>query len=371
MLDVLLDALLDSLKILPFLIIVYILIELIESHSNFKKNRILQSRIAPLFGASVGLIPQCGFSVMATNLYSHRNISLGTLMAVYIATSDEAIPILLSNYNKIGLLLPLILIKLVMALFAGFTLDFIMKGLRKNKQISFEETENICINNETSNNDAPSQINHLHNDLSWLDVKTKINSKSSELSRLDIETQLKLEYNGFDNHTNIENDNASNNIDIETHKNHAHDDENEKGCCGHSLNKATNYLLHPLIHSLKVFVYVLIVNLAMGTAIYYLGEEKLQAIMLSSHAFQPFIAGLIGMIPNCASSVLITELYLLGGLNLGSAIAGLSVNAGIAFAVLFKQNKPLKQNFAILFGLYLYSCIIGSFVMLIQQAFFL
>ncbi|MEG1510234.1 MAG: putative manganese transporter, partial [Clostridia bacterium] len=237
MLDVLLDALLDSLKILPFLIIVYILIELIESHSNFKKNRILQSRIAPLFGASVGLIPQCGFSVMATNLYSHRNISLGTLMAVYIATSDEAIPILLSNYNKIGLLLPLILIKLVMALFAGFTLDFIMKGFRKNKQISFEETENICINNETSHNDAPSQINHLHNDLSWLDVKTKINSKSSELSRLDIETQLKLEYNGFDNHTNIENDNASNNIDIETHKNHAHDDENEKGCCGHSLNK--------------------------------------------------------------------------------------------------------------------------------------
>ncbi|MEG1609370.1 MAG: putative manganese transporter, partial [Clostridia bacterium] len=108
--DVLLDALIDSLKILPFLIVVYILIDILESRNTFKKNSLLQSNLAPLFGAGVGLIPQCGFSVMATNLYANRNISLGTLVAVYIATSDEAIPILLSNYDKINLLAPLLLI---------------------------------------------------------------------------------------------------------------------------------------------------------------------------------------------------------------------------------------------------------------------
>ena len=128
MVDVLVDALLDSLKVLPFLILVYVLIEVIEHTASSKiSSKLLKGKLSPLIGAGVGVIPQCGFSVVATKLYTSRSIALGTLLAVYISTSDEAIAVLISDFSAIGKLWPLLLIKLGYAIIVGYVVNFFVR----------------------------------------------------------------------------------------------------------------------------------------------------------------------------------------------------------------------------------------------------
>lgn len=292
MVEVFVDALLDTLKILPILLIVHILIEIIESKavSKIKMNKALKGGFAPLIGAGVGIIPQCGFSVVATNLYAKQHIKLGTLLAVFIATSDEAIPILLSNPAAISKILPLLLIKLVFAIAVGYAVNLIFC---RKKEMPISETEKIS----------------------------------------------------------------------------------EVGCCGHEITNQTpavkkkfdfeKYVLHPLFHTLIILLFIFIVNMAIGTIIFFVTTERLNAFLASSKLFQPFISGLVGLIPNCAASVAITQMYSLGGITLGSAVAGLSVNAGLGFAVLFKENKNIKQNLCIVGFLYIISSLLGLAITLI------
>ena len=294
--DIILDALIDALKLLPFLFLIYILIEIIEVKymSSFKTNKMLKGKFAPLLGASVGLVPQCGFSVVATGLFSARAITLGTLFAVYIATSDEAIPILLANPNTISKLIPILSIKFVFALFMGYLIDFILR----KKQL-------------------------------------KINKECND------------------------------NIAVECNPNNV-------GCCHHNLEepeekKFDKYFLHPLIHSLKIFVYILIINLVFGFMLSWIGEDNLGAFLSNGSWWQPFLTGIIGLIPNCATSVIITQLYVFDGINLGSAITGLSVNAGVAIAVLFKSNKNMKENFMIIGVLYFSSVLLGEIITIIEH----
>ena len=262
--EVLLDALLDSLKILPFLFLVYVLIEILETKTSakLKSGRALRGGFAPLLGAGIGLVPQCGFSVMATNLFAKGYLSVGTLLAVYISTSDEAIPILLAD---------------------------------------------------------------------------------ASLDKKDIDDEQ------------------------------AEKESDDIGCCHHHIEKRhnfwQNYVFHPMVHSLKIFAFILIVNVLFGLLLFYTGEQWLHNVLAGTGYFQPFIAGLVGLIPNCASSVVLTELYITEGLTFGSAFAGLSVNAGIALTVLFKQNKNLKQNLLIVVSLYLLSTALGLVIDLIFPSF--
>lgn len=285
--DVVLDALKDTLKVMPFLLLSYLIIEIIEGSTrlHFSNNKLLRGKFAPLVGAGVGIVPQCGFSVLATDLYSKKYIKVGTLLAVYIATSDEAIPMLVSNFDAIGKLWPLLICKLVLALVVGYFCELFIKEKLNDKPAETEETE-----------------------------------------------------------------------------------EEIDGCCKHHIgakSKVKTYVWHPLKHCLKISAYILIVNLIMGFAVYYAGEERLMTFLMSSSLAQPFIAGLIGLIPNCASSVIITQLYIMDGLSLGSAVAGLSVNAGIAVAVLFKLNKNLKANLLLVGSLYLIGSLAGMLITLI------
>ena len=277
-------ALKGSLMIIPFLFLAYLLIELVEEKivDKYKTKKILTSPLAPVVSAGFGLVPQCGFSVVATDLFSHKFLSLGSLLAVYIATSDEAIPILLSQPDRYVDLLLIIGIKFVFAVLVGIIVDLIFK---KYKPVITEEVT----------------------------------------------------------FSNVE------------------------GCCGHDVEEGNHeekaswkhWLLHPIVHSLKVFAYILVVNVIFALLVYFVGEDSLINFMMSTGIFQPFIAGLVGLIPNCASSVIITELYLIGGLSFGSCIAGLCINSGIAIMVLFRLNKNIKQNFAILGALYVLSTVLG------------
>lgn len=293
MAEVVLDALLDTLKISWVLLIIHVLIELLEykATGKIKMHKVLRGGFAPLIGTGVGVIPQCGFSVVATNLYAHRHITVGTLLAVYIATSDEAIPILLSSPATALKLVPLIIVKVIFALIVGYGATLIFR---------------------------------------------KKNRKTEEFAEGEIVA--------------------------------------EKGCHGHEIgdhDKSTKkelverFVWHPLLHTLTVCLYIFIVNLALGIVIYYVGEERLMNFMENTSLFQPFLAGLVGLIPNCASSVAITQFYAMGGLTLGSAVAGLSVNAGLGFAVLFKENKNIKENLLIVAALYGLSTLLGLVVTLL------
>lgn len=270
--EAILEAVIDTLKIFVVVYLVYILVELFENKFS-KKLENKNKSWSPIFGAGFGLIPQCGFSVVATDLYSKKHITMGTLIAIYISTSDEALPILLSSPDKIWAVVPLLLGKFVIALLAGYIIDGVMS--------------------------RRAAVVHNHTDV------------------CDHE---------FDGH---------------------------KGCCNHEIESenghwARVYLLHPLVHSLKICAYILAFNLVFGLLIYFVGEENILEFLNRSGAFAPLFAVLVGLIPNCVGSVVITELYILGGISFGATLGGLIANAGIGYLVLFKQNKNIKENIVII-----------------------
>lgn len=272
--DILLDALIDSAKILPILLAVYFLIEFLEYKfaDKYQKSQLLKGKVSPIFGALFGCIPQCGFSVIASDLYSKRRVSVGALIAVFIATSDEAIPIMLSNYKSIPALFALIGIKLVFGILIGY-LGYLLYPLIFKKSIAKEQA--IAVEKE----------------------------------------------------------------------------EHSLGCCNHDVGAVKKYdYMHPLIHSLKIFLIIFVANILIGVIVEFgfKGEENLARFLTSSYALQPLFACLIGLIPNCASSVVLTQLYLMGGISFGSIVAGLSVNAGIGMLILFKQNKKVLENLFII-----------------------
>lgn len=272
MLDILLDAVLDTLKTLPFLLGAYLLIELLEHKSSEKLSGALSKLgpFGPLGGAVLGLVPQCGFSVAAANFYTGRLITPGTLLAVFLATSDEALPIMLSRPHAVPDLLRLLAVKLIAATVFGLVVDLICKHIIKPQ-----------------------------------------------------------------------------------HSEPFHDLCEDCDCEHEGIFKAAMH------HTVKVFAFLLIVNLVLGYAIYFVGEDNISRVMLSGNVLQPFLAALIGFIPNCAASVILTELYLAGSLSFGSAVAGLCTGAGLGLAVLFKINHRQKENFALVGALYVAAVITG------------
>ena len=279
-LDIILDALIDTAKMLPFLFAVYLLIEYLEHKASDKLANSLRrlGPFGPVGGALFGCIPQCGFSVAVSNLYSGRLVSLGTLIAVYIATSDEAVPILLSNPQSVGEVWKLIAAKAVIAILAGLLVDGVMKFLHRRGNEENEPYHDLC---------------------------------------------------------------------------------EDCGCEEHGI------LYSAIKHTAQIFAFLFVVSLILGFAIYLLGEERLDRVLMTDSAFQPFLAALIGLIPNCSASVVLTNLYAAGSLSFGSVVAGLSTGAGLGLVVLFRTNKNLKQNISITALLYAIGAISGLIINLV------
>ena len=277
--SIVLDAFLDTLKVLPFLLVIYILIEFLENRTTFaQKPQILQGNLAPLVGSATGLIPQCGFSVMAAKLYDKGLIRTGTILAVLLATSDEAFIVLLASGAAASAIMPLIVVKLIVGISVGYLVNFLYSA-------------------------------------------EKLSSGSEE----DIHAySCGREHEG--------------NSDIRV------------------------YLINPIIHTLQIAFYILVVNLIFGFVIDAVGEDKIAASMIGGTYFQPFITAIIGLIPNCASSVVITTTYINGGILFGSCAAGLCANAGLGLVILFRNTKKIKRNIMFVFTLYLISVAVGIVV---------
>ncbi len=307
---VILEAIIDTGKILPLLFIVYYLIELLEYKYaiKFQNNKVLRSKASPVIGSLIGCIPQCGFSVVSTDLFSRRIISIGALIAVYIATSDEAIPIMMSNPKSIPWMLLLIVIKVVVAIIVGYLSVWLYKIIFKKRQN--KQTEH---NHEDVHHDENDHHEHEHED-------------------------------------------------EHIHKNDHQDEEiiAHSACCHHNVEKKTFDWLHPLQHCLKISLFILIINIVLNCVTHiWVGEERLMNFLEASKYLQPILAVLVGLIPNCASSVALTELFLVGGLKFGALLAGLCVNAGLGIVMLLRQNKNWKENLFIFAMLVIPSIVVG------------
>ena len=298
-----LEALKHTATALPLLFIIYYLIELFEYKCAVKiqNNKLLKGKASPIIGSVVGCVPQCGFSIISTDLFSKKAISVGALIAVYVATSDEAIPIMFSNPKSIPWMLALIVTKIVLGIAIGYLANFLYNIIFKHKQ-----------NKQTKNE----HHNHSH---------------KHEEETLHVESEHHDE-------------------DITIHG----------GCCKHDVESKSFDWLHPLLHCIKISLFILIINILFGFITHiWVGEEALTNFLKNSIYIQPLLAVLIGLIPNCASSVVITELFLIGGLSFGSLIAGLCVNAGLGLIMLLKTNKNWKENLFVVCMLIIPSLIIG------------
>lgn len=297
------DAFIDSAKMVPLLFVVYVAIEFIELKFGNKMAKTVSKAgpFGPILGALSATIPQCGISVMGTALFTQRLITIGSLFAVYIATSDEAIPVIMSQPNKLELLLPLILTKLVLAIIVGYALDLVFR--KRNKQV-FEHIDAYAHDHD--------EADHHH--------------------------EAAFE---------------------------------EKACCGHqataehSAISARDILYHPLIHTLKIFAFIFLISVGLNLLFASIGQETLGALLAQHKLLQPFLAALIGLIPNCAASVAIAQFYLTGTITFGATIAGLSASGGLGILLLFKEGdkKEGARIVALLFGI---SVIAGLLLTLIS-----
>lgn len=266
LLHVFVHTLEDTIKILPFLLIAYLIMEYIEHKTTNKTKEVIKKsgKFGPFIGSILGAFPQCGFSVTATNLYAGRVITLGTLFAVYLSTSDEMLPILLSEGVPGPLILKILGIKILIAIIAGIIIDLIVNKFYKNKEDN--KIESIC------------EHDHCH--------------------------------------------------------------------CEEGIWKSA------IKHTVNVFIFIFIISLLLNIAIEFIGEDGLAKIVSNKPIISALIAGGIGLIPNCASSVILTQLYLSKVLSLSVMIGGLLVNAGVGIIVLFKTNHNQKENVKIVLALY-------------------
>ena len=280
MLEILEDAIIDSVKLIPFLFLTYLLMEYIEHKTKEKTKETIKKsgKYGPFIGALLGIVPQCGFSVSATNLYAARVITLGTLIAVYLSTSDEMLPIFLSEGVAIDIILKILAIKLIIGMIAGFLIDFVIR------------------------------------------LKNKGNTEKEKI------------------------------IDL-CEKEHCH--------CEHGIFKSA------LKHTINIFIFIFVFTLIINLVIHLIGEENIAGFMLDRPILGPILSGVIGLIPNCASSVIITQMYLANLISIGTMIAGLLVSAGVGLAVLFRTNKGVKENIKITILLYAIGVVSGILLELI------
>lgn len=275
-LDVLIDAVKDCLRDLPFLFIAFWLLELLEHHAAEWMNRTLArfNKLGPLIGSLLGCVPQCGFSIMASDFYAGGVISLGTLLAVYLSTSDEAAVILMSDPGHAKDVLKLIVVKIILAVFWGYVIELLTHIFKIDNAVKRQDLHGLCEN-----------------------VGREAEGESI-------------------------------------------------------LGSAVR-------HTLEVFLFLFIFTFALNLLLELVGMKGVSRMLLSNTIFQPVLAALIGLIPNCAASVILTELYMEGAISFGSAIAGLCAGAGLGMVVLWRTNRSKKENLMVTITLFVISVVSG------------
>ena len=304
--SVLYDAIMDSIKLLPFLFIVYILMEYLNKFAGLKTREAIRKAgsYGPLWGGILGALPQCGFSAAAASLYSGKLVTMGTVIAVFLSTSDEMLPIFISEKVNLLLILKILGLKIILGIIAGFIIDIIFKQKIKASTPRIMAGGSPRMRAVASNTDS---------------------------------NQIKL----------------PSSVSMYT-------------CdCANCQNPNSSVLKIAIIHTLQIFGFIFAVTLGLNFIVEIIGEDTLAAFLANKNIISVFLSALIGLIPNCAASVVITKLYLGNMLGFGAMMAGLLVGAGVGVLVLFRTNKNIKDNLKIVGSLYILGVAFGLILSLI------
>ncbi|MCR4690602.1 MAG: arsenic efflux protein [Lachnospiraceae bacterium] len=318
--DIVIDTGVDALKIFPFLLITYIFMEYLEHHTGEKMVRGLKNAglFGPLIGALCGLAPQCGFSAAASNLYAARVISKGALIAVFLSTSDEMLPLMLSSGVPAGAIGKILLLKVLIALGAGILIDLFVEICRAPV-----ETE------------AP--------------VKKAAKGRGEGRKRGTREESHR-EHAHSHSHGH---DHDHDDLDI-----HIHEICEREHCdC-----EKDGIFVSALKHSLKILLFILVISFAMNVFMGYIGSEGIQYVTIGNSYGVIFLAALFGLIPNCGVSVALTQLYTGGMIGAGALLSGLLVGAGVGLLVLLRVNKPFKDSLKVITVLWVFGVLSGCLI---------
>ncbi len=295
-------AFFDTLKLVPFLFVTYLAMEALEHRAGKASEEAVRKagHAGPVVGALLGAVPQCGFSAAASTLYAARVVTLGTLFAVFLSTSDEMLPILIAEQAPLALIAKVLAIKIVVGMAAGFAVDAALHLMRRDRE--HLRIHELCERDRCHCN--------------------------GECAACEENPELAYDYR--------------------------HDEEHTHDHAGVSIAKSA------LKHTVQVTLFIFLVTLLLEVVMDSVGEEAIATFMASNPGLSVLAAALVGLIPNCAASVAITELYLDGTLGAGAMMGGLLVSAGVGLLVLLRANRPMRDNIAIIAGLLVVGIAVGG-----------
>ena len=359
LIDILLDAGKDTLSLVPFLLVTYLVLETLEHVAGDRVNGTIKRAGAagPVVGSLLGMVPQCGFSAMAATLYAGRVVTLGTLVAVFLSTSDEMLPLLLAEQVPVQTMAMLLASKALIALVTGFIVDAAIRGLRRNARAHAAIRRTVL--GTTVN---PAHVNCAHDDHSGGDIIDEVAEAGVSADHI---------------HELCERDHCGCDEDEDEHE-HGHGHDHDHGHEGehehhhghghshsHEGTPVLSIIRSAISHTVQVSVFIFLVTLILVAVLETFGESAIEQFLRGNETLAVLGSALVGLIPNCSASVVITQLYLEVALQLAPMLAGTLISAGVGYLVLFRTNRSARENAVFLVMMY----VIGAGWGLVLSAF--
>lgn len=348
LIDILLDAGKDTLSLVPFLLVTYLALETLEHVAGDHVNGVIKRAGAagPVVGSLLGIVPQCGFSAMAATLYAGRVVTLGTLVAVFLSTSDEMLPLLLAEQVPVQTMAMLLASKALIALVTGFIVDAAIRGLRRNTRAHAAIRRTVL---GTAVNSA--HVNCAHDDHTGGDIIDEV--AEAGVSADHIHELCERDHCGCDD----DEDEHGHGHDHGHNHDHGHADEHDHHHGhdhGHSHEgvHVLSIIRSAISHTVQVSVFIFLVTLILVAVLETFGESAIEQFLRGNETLAVLGSALVGLIPNCSASVVITQLYLEGALQLAPMLAGTLISAGVGYLVLFRTNRSARENALFLVMMY-------------------
>lgn len=344
LIDILLDAGKDTLSLVPFLLVTYLALETLEHVAGDRVNGAIKRAGAagPVVGSLLGMVPQCGFSAMAATLYAGRVVTLGTLVAVFLSTSDEMLPLLLAEQVPVQTMAMLLASKALIALVTGFIVDAAIRGLRRNARAHAAIRRTVL---GTAVN--PAHVNCAHDDHTGGDIIDEV--AEAGVSADHIHELCERDHCGCDEDEDDHgHDHSHDHGHADAHEHHHGHDHSHS----HEGAPVLSIIRSAISHTVQVSVFIFLVTLILVAVLETFGESAIEQFLRGNETLAVLGSALVGLIPNCSASVVITQLYLEGALQLAPMLTGTLISAGVGYLVLFRANRSARENAVFLVMMY-------------------
>ena len=356
-------ALEDTLALVPFLFVTYIALEALEHAAGARANAVVRRAGAagPVAGALLGVVPQCGFSAMAATLYAGRVATLGTLVAVFLSTSDEMLPMLVAERVDAGLLFRVLGLKVLVALITGVLADLAIRALRKNARVhAFLRRTVFSVRRDGMEADVVDQMAEGGETAEHICRLCEQDHCGCGHDHAHVHEDEHGHAHGRERgHEDADGHVAGCDHDHGHGHGHGHGHDHGHDHAGGRFGIAGSIVMSAVSHTVQVSLFIFLVTFALVLVLETAGEDALTAFLSGNQPFAVFASALVGLVPNCSASVVITQLYLEGVLGFAPLMAGLLTSAGVGYLVLFRANRHPRENAVIVIGLFLVACVWG------------